>query len=459
MGIAKEMRLHGEWGEHHMGQSQHFHRFCNETNVDLDSNVQIMNVCSNITEMVAQILLGHAIGPKESIAVGTVATSDAALRYCHSCPKRLLPFHITPNPKMTCEMGPLHVRTDGEELVSICSESSEMEAGMCPDSCMMEDVSYQFESQSDVVDVRECEMQATDTPVTVDEPLKTTAESMIDENDAIPSWLRRNLADVSAENKCEKSNVPFYWNIPESGGTTIQNLYWCMGLTIANEELGTNPKFGYANDTKLVKFLPFHGMEWPIINVDLSTKEGIMRAKNLGLVASTNPSVDLVVSSHLRFAAEELFDPDHKGKVFTVFRHPARIHHQTNDTIDNWMVRYLVGKEDPNEHLNDQDLVVAKEIVRTKIVVGLDTRFTKSFDRFNVHLGIHIYKRWTRGKCIRDYVRKNDNDKTPTMTSENGLELKDILERNAFDLLLYEYAEGLFNENEFESEVSYEDSS
>ena len=328
MGIAKEMRLHGEWGERHMGQSQHFHRFCNETYIDVDSNIQTTNVCSNITEMVAQLLLGHAIGPKGSITSGgAVAATDSTMRYCHSCPKRLLPFHITPRPEMTCELGPLHVRTDGEELVSICSKSTESETDFCPDSCMMEEISYQFESQSDVVDVRECEVQDANTAIienAIDEPFETN-ENVENTTDAIPSWLQYNLADVSAENKCEKSNVPFYWNIPESGGTTIQNLYWCLGLTIANEELGTNPKFGYGNVTKLVKFLPFHGMEWPIVNVDLSTKDGIMRAKNLGLTTSVNPSVDLIVSSQLRLVAQELLDPNHKGKVFTIFRHPARM--------------------------------------------------------------------------------------------------------------------------------------
>ena len=65
MGISKEMRLYGEWGEDHIAQSQHFHHFCNEKYEDMESNIKTMNVCSNITEMVASLLLSHALRPKK----------------------------------------------------------------------------------------------------------------------------------------------------------------------------------------------------------------------------------------------------------------------------------------------------------------------------------------------------------------------------------------------------------
>ena len=268
--------------------------------------------------------------------------------------------------------------------------------------------------------------------------------------------MNSNLADAS-QIECHDTDVPFYWNIPESGGTTIQNLYMCMGLTIANE-LG---KVAYINETKLIKFLPFHGMEWPVLNVDTSTKEGILRAKNLGLVSSTNPSVDIVVSLHLRFAAQELFNSHRKGKVFTIFRHPVNrelSHHQNGTSIDNWVVRNLVGKEDPNEPITAEDLKLAKDVVRSKIIVGLESRFVKSFDRFNAYLGVKIHKRWTRGRCIREYVHKKGVGAQEVTASSD--QIKAASERHAFDILLYEYAEGLFNEQEMLlSNLKTEDSS
>jgi hypothetical protein len=464
MGVSKEMRLHGEWGEDHMAQSQHFHHFCNETVVDPDGNDVTINVCSNITEMVAQLLLGHALGPKKSLSTTNVpsrriSNPNTDLKYCHACPKRLLPFHITPNPDMTCELGPLHERSSTEELVAICSKNSELESDKCPDSCMREEVSYQFDSQSDVVDVRECAVQTSDLPdeTGANDSDGNIVKDALDENNTISLWLRHNLADVFPQGECKESDVPFYWNIPESGGTTIQNLYWCIGLTIANE-IGGSTKFVYNNETKLVKFVPFHGEEWSIMNVDTSTKEGILRAKDLGMISSSNRQVDLVVSPHLRFAAKKLFDSNHKGKVFTIFRHPvSRVlsHHQSDAIIDNWVVRSLVGKEDPYDIVTAEDLKVAKEIVQTKIFVGLENRYVESFDRFNAHLGIKIHKIWTRGRCIREFVHTKDAGAQQVDASSDRVQ--EIAKNHSYDVLLYEYAEGLFNTQEIESQVKSED--
>lgn len=456
MGISKEMRLYGEWGENHIAQSQHFHHFCNDTFVDSDGTTNTMNVCSNITEMVAQLLLGHALGPKETLqlkqSIAGGSNIDTSLRYCHSCPRRLLPFHITPNPDMTCEMGPFHERTDMEELAVVCSKSSDSESDACPDSCMKEDVSYQFDSQTDVVNVRECSiLTGNAVKDETDIVVKPAAESVFDrDNSAIPSWLHSNLADSMLGEECNEADKPFYWNIPESGGTTIQNLYMCIGLTIANE-LGGVPTFPFNNETKLIKFLPFYGREWSVVNVDTSTTEGILRAKTVGLTYSNNPSVDVVVSPHLRLAAKELFDLHHRGRVFAIFRHPvhrvlSRHHAGDSIDIDNWIVRNLVGKDDPNISLTDEDLKLAKNIVRAKIFVGLESKFVKSFDRFNEYLGIKIHRRWTRGHCIREYVQKKNVGIQDVNASID--QVKATAERNSFDVALYEYVEGLFNEQE-----------
>lgn len=476
MGIAKEMRLYGEWGADHIAQSQHFHHFCNETFVDANFHAQSMNVCSNITEMVAQLLLSHALPSKETLSENTKDSTsdesniDTTLRYCHACPRRLLPFHITPYPDMTCEMGPFHERTDADPQASVCTKSSSFDLEVCPDTCMKEKVAWTFESQSDVVNVRECTGEVSQNKdVDAFDAFHDRIENLPNGDGPIPSWIQSNLRDVT-DKKCRESDIPFYWLIPESGGTAIQELYWCLGLTIANE-VGANPKLGHDKDTKLVKFLPFHGREWPVVNVDMSTKEGILRAKQLGLASSTRPSVDLVVSSHLRFAAQELFDSVHKGKVFTIFRNPlqreASLLHRhergdpsfrtSNVPSDNWMVRNLVGKEDSNQSLSTQDLETAKEIVRTKIIVGLESRFVKSFDRFNQYLGIKIHSKLRRGQCIREYVRSKDEQGTQKVDL-NSDQWKAIAEMNHLDVLLFEYVEGIFNEQGFVAEINPKDS-
>jgi hypothetical protein len=124
---------------------------------------------------------------------------------------------------------------------------------------------------------------------------------------------------------------------------------------------------------------------------------------------------------------------------------------------DNWMVRNLVGKENSNQSLSIQDLEIAKEIVRTKIIVGLESRFVKSFDRFNEYLGIKIHSKLRRGQCIREYVRSK-NDQGAQKVDLNSDQWKAITEMNHLDVLLYDYVEGIFNEQGFMAEVNAKDS-
>lgn len=60
MGVSKEMKLHTEKGAEFVAGSAHFHRNCG-SNREFPS----VKVCSNITEVVAQMLIGEALGPKD----------------------------------------------------------------------------------------------------------------------------------------------------------------------------------------------------------------------------------------------------------------------------------------------------------------------------------------------------------------------------------------------------------
>ncbi len=116
-----------------------------------------MRVCSNITEIVAQLLIGHALGPKDAFhkAVAQYPTKDQnnmTLTVCHDCPKELLPFHITPHPVLTCTSGALHPRTKDEMNYVVVSKESPPQK--CP--CLNQTVDYSFSSQSDVIHVRDC---------------------------------------------------------------------------------------------------------------------------------------------------------------------------------------------------------------------------------------------------------------------------------------------------------------
>jgi hypothetical protein len=125
MGISKEMRLYAEDGPEHVSRSQHFHGNCDLPYGDEDNNggdEKRMMICSNVTEMVAQLMLNYALGPKEHFVEtnqqlgpsSRSSTRDSEMTYCHACPADMLPFHITPYPDMTCAKGSLHERTQNE---------------------------------------------------------------------------------------------------------------------------------------------------------------------------------------------------------------------------------------------------------------------------------------------------------------------------------------------------------
>lgn len=57
----------------------------------------------------------------------------------------------------------------------------------------------------------------------------------------------------------------------------------------------------------------------PFVNTDTTTLAGLKRAKQLNLGQSE--LADVIVVQHL-YEAESLFDDEHRGRLFAMFRHP-----------------------------------------------------------------------------------------------------------------------------------------
>jgi hypothetical protein len=156
-GISKEMRMHNQQGENGVAGSQHFHNYCTNTGI----NGEAMTVCSNVTEMMGQLLLGHALGTKADFMeqVKRTPSDIGALTWCHACPKCLLPFAIVPYPNMTCVRGPM---LRYKKIVScpmkyqVRQSNQNREPLSCPLSCLEQEVTSEFRSESDTVFVRQC---------------------------------------------------------------------------------------------------------------------------------------------------------------------------------------------------------------------------------------------------------------------------------------------------------------
>lgn len=115
-----------------------------------------------------------------------------------------------------------------------------------------------------------------------------------------------------------------------------------MGRTLAHR-FGVSPKFGHEEKDELVVFTPAD-KEFSLVNVDTTVKQGILRAKELGLVPSR--AADLIFTMEPGFAGkrnctmhhcytktaylhtlvssgEQLYDENNRGRLLTLFRHPV----------------------------------------------------------------------------------------------------------------------------------------
>jgi len=269
-----------------------------------------------------------------------------------------------------------------------------------------------------------------------------------------------NINDPPSE-----SDTALFWHVPKSGGTNLQRLYWCMGSTIANE-VGVNPKFGKYEgpQSELVAFSPWNDNPGKVVNVDIASHDGILEAKQRGfLIKDGQPHVDFVSTSEFNFASAVLFSPDHKARVFALFRHPieravSKFFYLQKATWeptynqrwadmslekwasrkrgeDNWMVRHLVCKG-MSEELTNADLELAKDIVSNKFVVGLQSQFEESVRRFNLLLGVDNSDP-TNSDCINKFTsHEGGSDHSDARNNE-----KEIVTKNEFNSYEHPHAE------------------
>jgi hypothetical protein len=190
----------------------------------------------------------------------------------------------------------------------------------------------------------------------------------------MPFYLR-NTFEPSPLN-AEDRDIIFHWHIPHTAGTLVKNIMgMCYGLR-RPEKLKEPASLEYVHDV--------------IVNVDTSTPEGVAEAHDFGLVGSN--MVDFISSSFV-LSASSLFTPQHRGRAFTILRHPIdaaahnfharKVKHpdlrgkytlaqyvSKNYYIDNWVTRQLTGTL-PHEQLEQRHVDQAKNILAAKFFVGI----------------------------------------------------------------------------------------
>mmetsp|Transcript_21554 Transcript_21554/g.49746 ORF Transcript_21554/g.49746 Transcript_21554/m.49746 type:complete len:187 (-) Transcript_21554:228-788(-) len=179
--------------------------------------------------------------------------------------------------------------------------------------------------------------------------------------------------------------------------------------------------------------------------------------------------VDVVLTPHVRDATK-LFDGNHKGRLFALFRDPIQrvvslyyflrmpdqetsiglnikdmsLEDFAADVSENWMVRSLTNTM--SGPLDDRHLNVAKEILRRKFLIGLLEQKTESLRRIQAYFGWNLPSRVSQ-TCKNNmyyFEPQSRNDHDPV--KEGSKEYEILASRNKFDIALYEYAKGLFEE-------------
>mmetsp|Transcript_12291 Transcript_12291/g.17476 ORF Transcript_12291/g.17476 Transcript_12291/m.17476 type:complete len:451 (+) Transcript_12291:46-1398(+) len=281
----------------------------------------------------------------------------------------------------------------------------------------------------------------------------------------IPEALRY-LADMKTPyNKV--AEVPYFWDIPFSGETMAERMFRkCHILVQACEKGVEQPDF---NDEKLEVFTASDGSQY--VNVDTTTISGIERAQDLNLAHER--IADIMVSPLVNDFAKHIFDEDHMGRMFALFRHPVdraismyyylgsaswdplfnpKIKQMTlveyarsASMENNWVTRFLLNKF--SGPLQKDDMRAAKEVVRKKVLVGLFDDIEGSMARFEKYFG------WTQpgtedeantGKCRKAIIEAWDKRHDHPPIIQDGPEWKAIVAANRWDLELYQYVKILY---------------
>jgi hypothetical protein len=309
----------------------------------------------------------------------------------------------------------------------------------------------------------------------------------------IPKELQ-NLANVFHEPYDPTISKLFLWHIPRSGSTTIKRIAAnCMGLTLASE-VGKSEVEVRGAESMLKIVEGSDGIKFA--NVDMSYPEGIAHANSLHV--GSDPRIDLVSSAYLYHAAG-VFDSDHKGYMFAMMRHPidraislfynmrrypqyaavigpvetVEMYARSSLVENNWMTRFLSNTI--AGQLRPEHEAIAKEVLRTKCIIGLLSDKTESMRRLEMFFNskteqsqrrddctgetivfvyylfngnimaisgtiIHFATTCTEKLLYWDWPGKNKHDPI----QEGSEAWQRLYDQNTFDIRLYEYAKQLF---------------
>jgi len=180
--------------------------------------------------------------------------------------------------------------------------------------------------------------------------------------------------------------------------------------------------------------------------------------------------VDVVIASRLYQVKDIFHPPKNQGRCFTMMRHPVEravsvfyylkdaAHEQAyneemksmtieeyvhSDKVESdWMTRSM-GLKLLGGALHEDDLFTAMEFLRKKCLVGLTSKYSESYRRFEKYFELGRSDVGCENKIMSELATKTKGHPKVTPGSDTWLALE---KRNHFDMQLYKYALQLYEE-------------
>lgn len=285
---------------------------------------------------------------------------------------------------------------------------------------------------------------------------------------SLPAWTK-NLKDIWEPIADE--DTPLLWAVPRTGAIALNDIFtYCLGLRMANHRgaYTTNETvdvYEYGSDRNLPN-IP------KLVNVRTNTKAWIDKCEERNLIEAQ--VTDMFISPWLTQAAEQLFKT-YKARGFVMMRNPVKrivdefYFHQHSTQRGDWnvdkaamalhqyisseyMVENLVTrtllKKEEDFDISAAEMEVAKEILRTKFIVGIHEWFDISILRFERFFGYekryNVLSNLTINNChYHSLLYAHHVGNHPYVP--NTEEIHEVVyKRNWADFELYQYAKNLF---------------
>jgi len=204
------------------------------------------------------------------------------------------------------------------------------------------------------------------------------------------------------------------------------------------------------------------------LNIDPSTSEGL----NQVVTYDAANQADMLVAPLLSETLSTVPTAEHQGRVFMFIRHPVKRiveqfyymqsatfdpdfnaeraalsidqYMESNDYIDNVFVRQMLQLTSDDE-ITEDHVSTVKEILRQKVLVGIQEWMDESMIRFEYYFG------WNTEPALipdRDFCRKllTQSDENFPLLQTGSSEWGNALTRNWADMEVFAYAKILFAE-------------